>query len=124
MSWEDFQRIVRRAKAKPEQIQTIDISELILGKADPAAHLSKRAWRLVDEVVDGFLGASGYCARQTGNQVLLFFPSLSLSLARLKRKSIMAEIEAAAGVIVKSERSSPALGRAGRRLADRAQIKA
>jgi hypothetical protein len=100
VSWEDFQRIARRAKAKPEQIQTIDISELILGKADPAAHLSKRAWKLVDEIVDEFLGASGYCARQSGNQILLFFPGHSVSLSQLKRKAIIAEITASTGAMV------------------------
>ena len=106
VSWEDFQRVVRRAKARPEQIQTIDVSELILGKSDPAAHLSKRAWRMVDGVVEGFLGAGGYYARQTGNQILLFFPGLSVSLARMKRNAIAADIEAATGAIPAAEATS------------------
>ncbi len=100
VSWEDFQRVVRRAKAKPEQIQTIDISELILGKADPAAHLSKRAWKLVDDIVDEFMGANGYCARQSGNQILLFFPGHSVSLSQMKRKAIISEISASTGAMV------------------------
>ncbi|HEY1722970.1 MAG TPA: hypothetical protein VGG27_17140 [Magnetospirillaceae bacterium] len=100
VGWEELQSIVRRAKARPEQIQTIDISELVLGRSDPTAYLSKRAWRLVDEVVNDFLGAGGYWAKQAGNQILLFFPGLSASLARLKRKAIVAEIEASIGVVM------------------------
>jgi hypothetical protein len=96
---EQFQMVLARAKAKPDHVQVIDASELILGKSDPKAHLSRRAWRVIDEIVDEFLGASGYCARQPDNKILLFFPGLSISLAKLKRNAIAADIERSAGVI-------------------------
>ncbi len=90
---EEFQRVCRKGQARPDQIQTIDIGEIVLGKPDPQAHLSRRTWQMVDTVLDEFLARGGYSTRYSGNQILLFFPGLSASLASLKRKAIASEIE-------------------------------
>jgi hypothetical protein len=95
VSWEKFQAICRKAQAKPEHVQTIDVSEMIFGVSDPNARVSRRAWLIVEDIVDDFLEGGGYCTRYPGNLLLFIFPGLSISLAQMKRKAIAGEIERA-----------------------------
>ncbi len=90
--WEAFERACRKAKIRPEQVQTVDISALAFGKSDAKARLSRRVWNIVEDVVNEFLDRGGYCTRYTGNTVLFAFPGFSTSLAQLKARAIAGEI--------------------------------
>ncbi len=93
VSFEEFQKICLKAKASFDQIQMIDISEIMLGKSDAQFHLSKRAWQLVDRILDDYMVRGGYSAHHGRNQILLFFPGRSVGFAKLKRKAIINAIE-------------------------------
>lgn len=95
VTWEKFQAICRKAQAKPEHVQTIDVSEMVFGVSDPNARVPRRAWLIVEDIVDDFLQGGGYCTRYPGNLLLFVFPGLSTSLSRMKRKAIAGEIERA-----------------------------
>ena len=107
LDWESFQRVCQKMQARADQIQTIDISELALGMADPKVHLPRRLWKAVDEIVDEYMANGGYCTRYPGNLLLLFFPGLSVTLARLKRRSIAADIENKDAALARLQKSSP-----------------
>lgn len=92
VDWESFQRLCQRAKARPEQIHILDIPQVLFGAPDPTQRLSQRIWTRVDEIVDEFLEANGFCTRYPGNQILLLFPGLSKSLGDLKTQAISNEI--------------------------------
>lgn len=104
VSWEKFQAVCRKAQAKPEHVQTIDVSEMVFGVSDPNARVPRRAWLIVEGIVDDFLEGGGYCTRYPGNLLLFVFPGLSVSLAHMKRKAIAGEIErAVAGLAGRGE---------------------
>lgn len=112
--WEKFRAICRKAQAKPEHVQTIDVSEMIFGVSEPNARVPRRAWLIVEDIVDDFLQSGGYCTRYPGNLLLFVFPGLSISLAQMKRKAIAGEIERAVAGLARRGEPGEGAGDEGR----------
>lgn len=101
VSFEQFQQICARLKATPDLVQTLDIGEIVFGEKAAGTRVSRRAWRMVDEILEDFLGDRGYAAHHRDDQVLLFFPGQTVGLAKLRRKAMIQEIKRGAAKLAR-----------------------
>ncbi len=87
-----FQWLGMKTKAKQSQVHLVDVSEAVYGASAPFDKLPRRIWEMVDEVIDEYLAADGYCTRTDGNRLWLLLPKLAPGLGKMKAKLIADEI--------------------------------